>query len=121
MEWARAVFDPGQFGPNARRPPIGVTGASAAVYNNVNEARRRVPAMFDLQKKSHFYRMQLRNVDRQVEPFFSSVLVCVSTFMSVLLFGAGSIFGGIVFLIPLIAAALVYWDEVLTPSHDDAA
>ena len=48
--------------------------------------------MFDLQKKSNFYRMRLRNVDREVEPFFSGLLVVLSCFMSVLLFGAGSFF-----------------------------
>lgn len=76
--------------------------------------------MFDLQKKSNFYRMRLRNVEREVEPFFSTLLVMVSAFMSVILFGAGSIFGGIVFLFPPALAALIYWDELLAPSEDDA-
>ena len=77
--------------------------------------------MFDLQKQSNFHRMKLRNVEREVEPFFSTLLVLISSFMSVILFGAGSIFGGIVFLIPLVVSALVFWDEILTPSPDDAA
>lgn len=76
--------------------------------------------MFDLQKQSNFYRMRLRNVDREVEPFFSALLVAMSCFMSVLLFGAGSIFGGIVFLFPLVVSAVVYWDEIFMPSGDDA-
>jgi hypothetical protein len=66
--------------------------------------------MFDLQKTSNFYRLRLRNVEREVEPFFSTLLVMVSVFMSVILFGAGSLFGGILFLLPLIVAALIYWD-----------
>ena len=78
------------------------------------------PAMFDLQKKSNFQRMKMRNVDREVEPFFSTMLVLISCFMSLMLFGAGSFFGGIVFLLPLVVSALVYWDDVLTPSEDDA-
>jgi hypothetical protein len=76
--------------------------------------------MFDLQKKSNFYRMRLRNVDREVEPFFSALLVILSCFMSVLLFGAGSFFGGILFLLPLMVSALIYWDDVLAPTEDDA-
>lgn len=76
--------------------------------------------MFDLQKKSNFYRMRLRNVDREVEPFFSALLVILSCFMSVLLFGAGSFFGGILFLLPLAITAFIYWDDVLAPSRDDA-
>ena len=76
--------------------------------------------MFDLQKKSNFQRMKLRNVDREVEPFFSTLLVVISCFMSVILFGAGSPFGGVLFLLPLAVSALVYWDDVLTPSQDDA-
>jgi len=76
--------------------------------------------MFDLQKKSNFHRMRLRNVDREVEPFFSTLLVIMSCFMSVLLFGAGSFFGGIVFLLPLAVMAFLYWDEVLAPLDDDA-
>ena len=76
--------------------------------------------MFDLQKKSNFYRMRLRNVDREVEPFFSALLVILSCFMSVLLFGAGSFFGGILFLLPLMVLALLYWDDVLAPTEDDA-
>jgi len=76
--------------------------------------------MFDLQKKSNFYRMRLRNVDREVEPFFSILLVILSCFMSVLLFGAGSLFGGILFLLPLVVSALIYWDDVLAPTEDDA-
>lgn len=76
--------------------------------------------MFDLQKKSNFYRMRLRNVDREVEPFFSALLVILSCFMSVLLFGAGSFFGGILFLLPLIVSALIHWDDILAPAEDDA-
>ena len=76
--------------------------------------------MFDLQKKSNFYRMRLRNVDREVEPFFSALLVIVSCFMSVLLFGAGSLIGGILFLLPLLVSALIYWDDILAPAEDDA-
>ena len=75
--------------------------------------------MFDLQKKSNFYRMRLRNVDREVEPFFSALLVILSCFMSVLLFGAGSIFGGVIFLLPLIVSLFIYWDDLI-PSQDDA-
>lgn len=75
--------------------------------------------MFDLQKKSNFYRMRLRNVDREVEPFFSALLVILSCFMSVLLFGAGSFFGGVLFLLPLLVSLFIYWDELI-PSRDDA-
>ena len=76
--------------------------------------------MFDLQKKSNFYRMRLRNVDREVEPFFSGLLVVLSCFMSVLLFGAGSFFGGLLFLLPLAVTAFIYWDDVLALPRDDA-
>lgn len=74
--------------------------------------------MFDLQKKSNFHRMRLRNVEREVEPFFSAVLVLLSSFMSVLLFGAGSVLGGIVFLLPLAVSGFIYWDEFLAPGDD---
>lgn len=76
--------------------------------------------MFDLQKKNNFYRMRLRNVDREVEPFFSAFLVILSCFMSVLMFGAGSFFGGILFLLPLMVSAFIYWDDILAPAEDDA-
>ena len=76
--------------------------------------------MFDLQKKNNFHRMKLRNIDREVEPFFSTLLLVISCFMSVILFGAGSLIGGVLFLLPLAVSALVYWDDVLTPSQDDA-
>jgi hypothetical protein len=76
--------------------------------------------MFDLQKKDKFNRLRLRNVEREVEPFFSALLVIVSSFMSVLLFGAGSFFGGVVFLFPLLVSAFIYWDDILAPTGDDA-
>ncbi len=76
--------------------------------------------MFDLQKKSSFYRMKLRNIDREVEPFFSTMLLLVCAFMAVVLLGAGSIFGGLLFLAPLAVAAHVYWDEWRAAREDDA-
>ena len=78
-----------------------------------------------VQKKNNFYRMRLRNVDREVEPFFSAFLVILSCFMSVLMFGAGSFFGGILFLLPLMVSAFIYWGDTrrvagLTKEHADA-
>ena len=76
--------------------------------------------MFDLQKKNSFHRLRMRNVDREVEPIFSALLVILSSFMSVLLFGAGSLLGGALFLLPLVVSALNYWDDILAPAEDDA-
>jgi hypothetical protein len=67
--------------------------------------------MFDLQKKSNFYKMRLRNIDREVEPVFSTLLVIACTFMAVILIGAGSIVGGLLFLVPLVVAGHAYWDD----------
>jgi hypothetical protein len=76
--------------------------------------------MFDLQKKSNFDKMRLRNIDRQVEPVFSTLLLVVCAFMAAILIGAGSIFGGILFLIPLAVAAHAYWDARRAAPEDEA-
>ena len=67
--------------------------------------------MFDLQKKAPFLKMKLRNVDREVEPFFSAFLVVACTIMAILLFGAKSWFGGVLFLVPLGVSLFSYWDD----------
>jgi len=77
--------------------------------------------MFDLQKKSSFYRLKLRNIDREVEPFFSTALLIACAFMAVILIGAGSIFGGILFLAPLAVAVHAYWDEWRAVRDEDRA
>jgi hypothetical protein len=76
--------------------------------------------MFDLQKKSNFYKMKLRNIDREVEPVFSTLLLVVCAFMAVILIGAGSIFGGLLFLVPLAIAAHAYWDSHRAAPEDEA-
>ena len=78
--------------------------------------------MFDLQKKSNFHRMKLRNIDREVEPFFSTMLLGICAFMAVILVGVGSIVGGLLFLVPIAIAAHVYWDDWRAPAapKDDA-
>ena len=78
--------------------------------------------MFDLQKKSSFYRMKLRNIDREVEPVFSTALLVACGFMAVILIGAGSpgsIAGGILFLAPLVIAGHAYWEDWRAASQTD--
>ena len=77
--------------------------------------------MFDLQKKNAFYRLKLRNIDREVEPVFSTALLIACAFMAVVLIGAGSIFGGILFLAPLVIAAHAYWDDWRSAADEDRA
>lgn len=75
--------------------------------------------MFDLQKKTHFHRLRFRNIDREIEPFFSILLIGVCGFMSVMLFGAGSFVGGLLFLAPVAVALHAYWEEARQPSEDE--
>jgi hypothetical protein len=67
--------------------------------------------MFDLQKKEQADRIDARIIAKQIEPFFSGMLVLGSAFMAIMLFGAGSILGGLVFLLPVAIAAFAYWDD----------
>ena len=67
--------------------------------------------MFDLQKKDKAERVGARVIAKQVEPFFSGMLVLGSAFIAVMLFGAGSILGGLVFVFPVAIAAFAYWDD----------
>ena len=66
--------------------------------------------MFELQKKEQADRISARYIAKQVEPFFSGILVLGSAFMAIMLFGAGSILGGLLFLLPVAIAAFAYWD-----------
>lgn len=67
--------------------------------------------MFDLQKKEQADRIGARVIAKQIEPFFSGMLVLGSAFMAIMLFGAGSYLGGLVFLLPVAIAAFAYWDD----------
>ena len=67
--------------------------------------------MFDLQKKEQADRLGARIIAKQIEPFFSGLLVLGSAFMAIMLFGAGSFLGGLVFLLPVAIAAFAYWDD----------
>jgi hypothetical protein len=68
-------------------------------------------AMFDVQKQEQSNKISARVIAKQVEPFFSGMLVLGSAFMSILLFGTGSYLGGIVFLLPVAIAVFVYWND----------
>ncbi|NQV56781.1 MAG: hypothetical protein HQ503_13055 [Rhodospirillales bacterium] len=72
--------------------------------------------MFDVLKREKAEQANRRIIAKQVEPFFSSLLVLACAFMSVLLFGSGAILGGAAFLAPVIIAAFVYWDDGRAPS-----
>jgi hypothetical protein len=67
--------------------------------------------MFDIQKKEQEDRLESRVIAKQIEPFFSGILVLGSAFMAIMLFGAGSFLGGLVFLLPVAIAAFAYWDD----------
>ncbi|MEE2760424.1 MAG: hypothetical protein VYE18_03160 [Pseudomonadota bacterium] len=67
--------------------------------------------MFDLQKKEKAARVGTRVIAKQIEPFFSGMLVLGSAFMAIMLFGTGSILGGLIFLFPVAIAAFAYWED----------
>ena len=67
--------------------------------------------MFDLQKKEQSERLGVRVIAKQIEPFFSGILVLGSAFIAIMLFGTGSFFGGLVFLLPVAIAAFAYWED----------
>ena len=53
--------------------------------------------MFEVIKKQKMAAGQVPRIEPQVAPFFVGFLVAVCLFMSVMLFGAGNIFGGLLF------------------------
>ena len=53
--------------------------------------------MFESVKKQKLAAGQGPRIDPQVAPFFAGFLVAVCLFMSVMLFGAGNLFGGLLF------------------------
>jgi len=67
--------------------------------------------MFDLQKKEQADRLGARIIAKQIEPFFSGLLVLGSAFMAIMLFGAVIFLGCLVFLLPVAIAAFAYWDD----------
>ncbi len=68
--------------------------------------------MFDVQKRQMRERSTSRVLPKATEPFFGALLVVVCLFMAVLLFGAGSILGGLAFSLILIPTAFIVWDEI---------
>ncbi|GEM_PF-1128151 len=73
--------------------------------------KAKAQSMFDIQKKEQADRLGARVIAKQIEPFFSGLLVLGSAFMAIMLFGAGSFLGGSVFLLPVAIAAFAYWDD----------
>ncbi|MDE0537944.1 MAG: hypothetical protein OXH94_04360 [Rhodospirillales bacterium] len=67
--------------------------------------------MFEVQKRGMRRRAEIRAIPKTAEPFFSALLVAVSLLMSVMLFGAGSVFGGLLFGSILIPVAFVFWPD----------
>ena len=75
--------------------------------------------MFDLQKKEKTDRVGARIIAKQIEPFFSGMLVLGSAFIAIMLFGAGSVLGGLIFLFPVAIAAFAYWDNGKADPEDE--
>ena len=67
--------------------------------------------MFEVEKNQLRRRAGSRFMPKAVEPFFSAFLVMASLFMAVMLFGAGSWIGGVLFSLVLIPTGVVLYDE----------
>lgn len=75
--------------------------------------------MFEVQKDQLRRRTGGRFMPRAIEPFFSAFLVVASLFMAVMLFGAGSWIGGIIFSLVLIPSGVVLYDEFFGPPEPE--